>query len=523
MGCSSSTSTLHCLRKPSATAGQSSNRYLASSKGGSNTSGSGKGKGKGKGGSPPPKACGPKGAGKNSSVIGSQLPVPIEDLHNRRKSWNVAGSVHPLETDEAFTAAFEALGSQVPQSWRPVTRESFQTFPKWKQQQLIGELAKEPPYTYSFPHQDVLPLLPLDTIDWSSVVGVELSSAGMEGVVFVELANRQAVCVKVPRKPATEIFGTTLCERLGARCPGLRCLHKESAEGKIVVDALTSADSNRLTEQRKVTAAVRNGGPVLLIYEYLKARDLANVLPSPATSDLYKHIFGVLPPRHIDNSETVQVADLGHCLQSVLRLCGSTIAFDMIVHNYDRLPCIWDNKGNPENLMLDLDVNAQYPLVTIDNQMSCIPRESGKLREAYFEKVRQATEATVLSPDVEHAAFAQVRQFLCQGCVQGHGWPGLGVDVGKQGTLEVQRGFLEAIHRAAMGAGPAGSACLPISRKQLAKDLGELESLLGNSPESANALGLEQIDCDFCASVVDIFRTALQLHQDLQKGSTVSI
>jgi len=70
---------------------------------------------------------------------------------------------------------------------------------------------------------------------------------------------------------------------------------------------------------------------------------------------------------------------------------------------------------------------------------------SGKLREAYFEKVRQATEAVVLSPNMEHTAFAQVRNFLCQSCVQGQGWPGLGVDVGKKGTLEVQQGFVEAI------------------------------------------------------------------------------
>lgn len=351
MGCCSSTRTVH---GPS---------ELASGKGGNNSSGTEKGKGKGKGG-----ASVPKDAARNSAIIGAMLPVPMDDLHDRRKSWRVAGSVQALQTDEAFTAAFEALGSQVPRAWRPVTREKFQTFPKWKQQQLIEELAKEPPYTYSFPHQDVLSLLPLDTVDWSSVMGVELSSTGMEGVVFVERANRHAVCVKVPRQPATEIFGTTLCERFGARCPEPRCLHRDSAEGKVVVDALTSADSKRVPEQRKVTAAVRDGGPILLIYEYLKAKDLANVLPSPATAELYKRIFWGPPPTHMDNGERVQLADLGHCLQSFLRSCGSTLAFDMMVHNYDRLPCIWDNKGNPENLMMDVDATAQYPLVAIDNQ-----------------------------------------------------------------------------------------------------------------------------------------------------------
>jgi len=115
---------------------------------------------------------------------------------------------------------------------------------------------------------------------------------------------------------------------------------------------------------------------------------------------------------------------------------------------------------------------------------------------------------------MEHAAFAQVRNFLCKGCVQGHGWPGLGVDVGEQGTLEVQQGFLDAIRRAAIGVAPSGSACLPISQEQLAKDLSELESLIGNRLESVGAMGLEKIDCDFCTSVVDIFRTALQLQQN---------
>lgn len=466
----------------------------------------GGGKGSAKGKAPAPKSC-----AKEAGVIGSQFPVPAEDLRDTGKLWKVAGSLCALETDEAFTAAFGALGSDsgVPLDWLPVTREAFLTFQPWKQRQLLKALEKEPLYSYSFSHRDVQPLLPLDAVTWSSVQGVQMSDTGSEGVIFVELEHKRAVCVKVPKQPATEMLGTGLCRRLGVRCPELRCVPRDSEEGRVAVEALLAADSRWPPEKQRVTATLNEGGPVLLIYEYLKARELADVLPCEGTADTYQQLFGASP------GDAMLAPSLKESAKAMLRACGSVIVFDMIAFNYDRLPCIWGNLGNPQNIMLSSD--ARCPLVAIDNQVGCIPRQSSEKRIDYLEKVRQITRAIVHAPDVEHAAFAQVRRFFRYGCKQdsgtlnvGHGWEGLRVDVGEEGTLEVQRGFLATIRRTALCVGLAGAACARgfVTREVLEKEANMVRALLGTG-NCAEGYGLERIDLDFCASIIDVFREEL--------------
>mmetsp|Transcript_78963 Transcript_78963/g.156403 ORF Transcript_78963/g.156403 Transcript_78963/m.156403 type:complete len:608 (-) Transcript_78963:86-1909(-) len=470
------------------------------------------------------KSCGGKGSGKGKisaqktraqepAVIGTKIPVPAEDLHDTTKLWKVAGSLCTLETNEAFTAAFRALGSdsRIPQDWLPATREAFHTFQPWKQRQVLQALAKEPLYNYSFPHRDVQPLLPLDAITWSSVQGVQMSDTGSEGIIFVELEHRRAICVKVPKQPATEIFGNGLCRRLGVRCPELRCLPRDSEEGRIAVEALLAADCKRLPERQRVAATFRKGGPVLLIYEYLEARELADVFPCESFAGTYKQLFGVSPKA----ADTVLAPALLESSKIMLRACGSIIAFDMVANNHDRLPCIWDNLGNPQNIMLSSD--ARCPLVAIDNQVGCIPRQNCETRRGYLEKVRQITRAVVRAPDVEHAAFAEVRRFFSHGCKQdtstllvGCGWEGLRIDVGEEGTLEVQRGFLATIRRTAQGVGPAGAACARgfVTREVLEKEEKAVRALFGTG-NVAESYGFERIDLDFCMSVIDIFREEL--------------
>jgi len=452
-----------------------------------------------------------KGRGQQSATgndapepLGPSRKVPVPKMHvlDLEQLWIVAGAAQPLSTDAAFQAAFDSLGSEVPATWRPITREKFSTFPGWKQKQLLVALANDPVYAYEFPHKDVSPLSHLEGIGWDTIAAVELSSTGSEGVVFVELAQRACLCVKAPKQPAAEVFGATLCRRLGIRCPQMRCIARASEEGHRIVEALIAADARRLPEQRRVTRALSNGGPVLILYEYLRARELADLVPCQTTAEICQRIFGSDPL-------SASVPALTDRCRAILRTCGAVLAFDMVIHNFDRLPCIWENHGNPQNLMLNIDSGD---LIAIDNHVSCIPH--GEIREKYLEKVRATTRAVAGAPEVEHPAFARVRTFLKEGCPAGHGWPGLGVDVGPAGTVEVQAGFLSTIRRATLGAGAAGAARARglVTQESLSNEAIELAILLAQpGAEGAPDLkaAFECIDCGFCGSVLAIFREAL--------------
>jgi len=239
--------------------------------------------------------------------------------------------------------------------------------------------------------------------------------------------------------------------------------------------------------------------PLLLVIEYVKAVELANVYP-PRSLDWSAEVFGLSQDRPGES--------LSEHGRAVLRTLGTLIAFDMIINNFDRLPCIWENGGNAGNIMFEM---ATGDPLSIDNMVCCIPPENEMASSKYLERVRQIVLDVARSPEREHSEFARIRNFLREGCVDGHGWIGLGIEVGFVGTLEVQNGFLNLVHFAVYGDGGEEGGGITQEWLEGIRDA-LLRYLPGDDPlhdAPVHMYGFGTIHPKFCASVVDAFRSAL--------------
>jgi hypothetical protein len=271
--------------------------------------------------------------------------------------WTVAGYAQALPTEEDFTAAFMSL--DITRGWEPITRAGFNAMPSWKQKQLVDALQAPPLYTYKFPHKDVEPLADIHNVNWAACVGVERSDAGSEGILFVELDGKKAVCVKSPVKAAAEMYGTMLCQRLSLRCPQMRLVGPRSEEHSLIVNSLKAMDAKRPEVERKVHTMLKSSH-LLLVVEYVQGVELADKFP-PHSENWTRGAFG-LPSDKTSGQ-------LNFDGKGVLRFLGAVAAFDMMINNFDRLPCIWDNRGNPGNIMFTGDGHPN----SIDNMVCCIP------------------------------------------------------------------------------------------------------------------------------------------------------
>lgn len=432
---------------------------------------------------------------------GPKNKVPDADALDLAKHWYIMGEYQTFPSDEELSAAFEMLGSKISPADKPVTRQKFISFAGWKQTRYLKLLGEKPPFVYKFPHSEVRPRESLDaSIPWSECVGAARSDAGSEGVIFVELPEKEAVCVKVPSKVAAEMFGTMLCERIGIRCPRMRIVRQDSEEGQLIRGSLIRVDS-RLPPENQQIAAMLSKSPALLIIEYLQGVELADKIP-PLCADWCADTFG-------------QAGVLSQSGRDVLRTFGSLIAFDMLINNYDRLPCIWDNGGNPGNVMFSRQDNS---VISIDNMVNCFHVGNNDIMEQFLRRVHVATHSVVSNPGVEQKDFAKIRTLLRDGA-PGHGWGGLAVDIGEAGTLEVQNGFVSAVQRIVEGQSAAQSDA-GITIEELSQMKCELFMLFRDDlPSDASAgaapadgielRGFESISPEFIGKVVDVFRDAL--------------
>lgn len=332
-------------------------------------------------------------------------------------------------------------------------------------------------YKYTFPHKDARPLTNLcpGKIPWESCKGVERSSEGKLGVLFVEFPDQEAVCIKAPVEVANEIFGTRLCKLLDVTCPEMRAVQRNDEEATRITESLTKAVSRLPDNGNGILQKLKSRAPLLII-EYVQGYTLNDkVGQHPDTIEWANRVFG-LPNDALSEKG-----------QSVLKQLGGLLAIDMLTNNYDRLPCIWENKGNPCNIMFDED-----GVIAIDNPTQC-PNLDHSVCKEIFQLVSYVARAVAKDASVENELCSKVRMFLKDGCMDDkqEGWAGLGIDIGKEGTCHVQTGFKEMMQRVVDKVTP--------DWLQGTKD--ELERTTQED--------MENLNLKFCERVVEIFKEAL--------------
>jgi len=145
---------------------------------------------------------------------------------------------------------------------------------------------------------------------------------------------------------------------------------------------------------------------------------------------------------------------------------GHLMALDILVNNSDRFPLIWGHQGNFSNIM----ISENGHIYSIDSKITPIDEKS-PMHNQYLKKVKDVVAAVRGGVEYETMQFRTVRE-----CITNH----LGFDIGKEGSVEAQKGFLETVSLAA-------NSDLPKDLKSytatIQKQFGNLRdvNLLGNS------------------------------------------
>ena len=309
------------------------------------------------------------------------------------------------------------------------------------------------------------------------------------------------VVVKASSTLGAELYGAVLAKRIGVAAPGMRIINRQSREGTDVLN-------NMIMKEPRVKDYLSQ--PLFILMEYVKGVVLGDVIldsgnirnESPDRNKFVYDKFGD-PPRSLH--------DVG---RNNLLQFGRMIGLDFITNNFDRFPVVWNNNGNPGNVMFygnteedGVAEEVANRIVAIDNMTSCISRSKFKAEyDAYADKTSNVLTALFQDPTNINDAFNRVRMFLENGVPNG-GWPGLHIDIGETGVKIVQEGFLESL--AAVG---------DMEKNELYDVKDTLENLFcsNNSSDVDRKFryGLERVDPEF---IVDI---ATSLHDAVASDLT---
>eukprot|EP00041_Stephanoeca_diplocostata_P016054 m.312304 g.312304 ORF g.312304 m.312304 type:complete len:397 (+) comp20238_c0_seq9:270-1460(+) len=268
---------------------------------------------------------------------------------------------------------------------------------------------------FEFDFKSATPKEDITDIKWrTGIKGIMRSEAGAEGVFFVE-TDAGAVVLKGSRSMGAEIYSCLLGTKLGIFCPRWRLIPLKSSEGSAMLAGLSEKDTSGRV--RVNLAAMQN----ILLKAYLPGTNFGSLDVARTTE-----IFGV--EGHLSPNGVKRLREIGRIL-----------ALDVLCNNGDRLPLIWDNRGNPGNIMMAKGVGKA---VSIDSQIQPIDKEAHPDQfQVYMDKVKDLIRG--LKQDgssKELPQFATVRSKIKEFTQH---------DVGTQGSIELQRGFLEVLENKA--------------------------------------------------------------------------
>ena len=325
-------------------------------------------------------------------------------------------------------------------------------------------------------------------VEWEEASNFKRSDGGRSsGVYFVQLPGDRVVVVKPDDEVVADYCGFVLALYFDVHHPDMRVVRLDSAEGKRITGALTRLDAAKPRKQRAKPpiATTLAAVPSVLVMNLVRGRSLKGVA-----------LAGYMDRTEADKfCETMlgppgALSDAG---RERLREIGRMMAFDIFIFNYDRLPCVFDNGGNTENIML----SDGGEVIAIDSMISCFDATASAEARAQFDRflarVAALVAACVEKPDEPHPAFAAVRTLLLKGrgdeadeafC------PPLHRDIGDDGVRELQAGFIESF---------AKFDALP--RRSLAALPAAVMRFLGVD----EGAGAERVRADFLGEVLDVF------------------
>ena len=184
----------------------------------------------------------------------------------------------------------------------------------------------EPRLTFNWARPPI-PLL--SSINYSKIQAIGKSECGAAGVVFLE-THEGSFCVKAcTESMATEYFSHLLFQQNQIDVPMIQVIPCTSYKWNVIKNTIDLALVRDESMRRSIKSKLES--PMLLLMEYVPSLSVTYMGPKKA-----EIIFD-----GIDQISINRLINLGRIF-----------AMDTVINNSDRYPIVWDNNGNPENLLL---------------------------------------------------------------------------------------------------------------------------------------------------------------------------
>eukprot|EP01113_Clastostelium_recurvatum_P019416 TRINITY_DN2288_c0_g1_i1.p1 TRINITY_DN2288_c0_g1~~TRINITY_DN2288_c0_g1_i1.p1 ORF type:complete len:449 (+),score=99.07 TRINITY_DN2288_c0_g1_i1:127-1473(+) len=343
----------------------------------------------------------------------------------------------------------------------------------------------------------------LSPIDWENAVGFSSSEEGSEGVFFVQFEDNSAVVIKGSSTVAADMFAQDLAHYAHIDVPTFRVLRLQADdEFATICKTLNKLDAhNALAMRGRHQKSLDR--PVFQVMEFVVGRDLLHISR--------EEIFGK------DNAKMTRQG------VTLLRDMGRINSMDVLINNWDRLPLIWDNKGNAGNMLFVKDKRTRLLRpVAIDNSVTCID-SSAALHEnfaEYMDKVRCIFNEIASTFEWEQGPlFEGVREKFVITCFERQ--PSVKnirdfikanerYDIGERGMREFLLGFMEG-----------ASAFAGLTKSDLEGMKAGIEDMIGETLKShhmtTESVGMGKVNIDFLENILEIYRAALPMMSALLK------
>lgn len=227
-----------------------------------------------------------------------------------------------------------------------------------------------------------------DTIVWSNstIEKANLPEEGSGGVIFVDFKNKiyPPVVVKGSSTVVQEIFALELAYLLKINTPKHYIVAFTQPEFSKIQYILAQKVGSRAAVVKKEL-----NRPFLMVMEKINGNSIFSAVSNE--SDRSPKGVQEVVKKYLNNKENLQ-----HI--------GKIMVLDVMLNNLDRIPLIWDNEGNLENLLFSNDGNGNHLVFAIDQAIYPVSKLLEKNYNAYLDKTRNLVKDITakdwkLSPD----------------------------------------------------------------------------------------------------------------------------
>ena len=176
-------------------------------------------------------------------------------------------------------------------------------------------------------------------IPWNELSGVKISVYGSEPAFFLEFLNSKLLILKIPPELPLYYFGSLIAKGLGVKTPNCRIVEYKDPEFPIMMDNLERASHADIGINNKIIHEVKTR-PFVLLYEYIPCLSLFELG---------------------ENRSHILLRDKNFKSRELMINIGKILGLDIFLNNSKRLPFVWLNNGDPNNIVFKVIMNLLTP------------------------------------------------------------------------------------------------------------------------------------------------------------------